>query len=87
VFKHRNKIGDKMDTIIEIEGVELTMLIRELVDQRKLNSPSETAKPYKLRVCIEGDTAKFKVNESTWSPPLGRLDPMCQAAQRRRIVT
>ena len=35
----------------------------------------------KIRVSLDGDVAKFKVNEHTWSPPCGHLDPMCEVAQ------
>lgn len=28
---------------------------------------------HKLRVWIDGDRVKFKVNEHTWSPPMGRI--------------
>lgn len=41
---------------------------------------------YKLRVTADGDTVKFKVNESTWTPPMGHLDPQCSKALRDRGV-
>jgi hypothetical protein len=67
-----------METIIEIEDADLTSFIYgQLGLQRQ--------EVYKLRVCIDGGTVKFKVNESTWSPPLGHLDPMCRAAARQRV--
>ncbi|AZS12590.1 HNH endonuclease [Mycobacterium phage DrLupo] len=28
---------------------------------------------HKLRVWIDGDRVKFKVNEHSWSPPMGRI--------------
>lgn len=69
-----------MDKIIEVEGQELQMLLKELV-ARELRGHWHN-KPYKLRVCIEGNGVKFKINESTWSPALGHLDPTCLEAER-----
>ena len=63
-----------MDTIIEIDGADLQALINVLTNNEV----------YKLRVHIYGDVAQFKVNEGIWSPSLGRLDPMCTAAQLHR---
>jgi hypothetical protein len=60
-----------MDTIIEIDGKELQALLAVL------KRPGCT----RLRVHTDGEHAKFKVNESVWSPPLGHLDPRCEAAQ------
>jgi hypothetical protein len=74
-------IGDKkMDKIIELTPSDLV----ELFGQMGL--AGIPGKVYKLRVCSDGDWVKFKVNESTWTPSLGKLDPMCQKAQRRRKV-
>lgn len=39
---------------------------------------------YALRVAIEGDSVKFKINQSGWSPPLGQLDPQSEEAHKRR---
>jgi hypothetical protein len=61
-----------MDKIIEINGTELQQLIYELTQNRKA---------YKLRVSVDGDTVKFKMNSGMWSPPMGHLDPECWAAQ------
>lgn len=52
-----------------IEGTDL----RQLLDS--LGVP-ETNRPYSLRVWQSSDrtVAKFKINQGTWSPPLGRID-------------
>jgi hypothetical protein len=68
-----------MDKVILLEGADIVGLLGTLQDLDK--RPSGL---YKLRVCIEGDTVKFKGNESVWSPPLGTLDPECREAQRRQ---
>jgi hypothetical protein len=36
-----------------------------------------------LRVAIEGDHVKFKINQGGWSPPMGRLDPLSDEAYKR----
>lgn len=33
-----------------------------------------------VRVCVDEGTLKLKVDQGTWSPPMGRRDPECQAA-------
>lgn len=33
-----------------------------------------------LRVCVDDGTLKLKVDQGTWSPPMGGMDPECQAA-------
>lgn len=39
-----------------------------------------------LRVTIDGDYAKFKVNQLGWSPPMGQLDPLCEDALDRAAI-
>ena len=69
-----------MDKIIELSANEVRQLLAEL---NHANSKSGFG-IRGLRVCIEGDTAKFKVNEWMWSPPMGHLDPACSEAERRQ---
>ncbi|AVD99661.1 hypothetical protein HWB51_gp043 [Mycobacterium phage Cuke] len=61
------KDGRAMDKIVDLSTSEATALLREL----------ELAKAqyglHKLAVCIDGPHVKFKVNEHTWSPPMGTL--------------
>jgi hypothetical protein len=61
--------------IIEIDGEELNSLLATL--------RSKKISPHKLRVTLDGDTVKFKVNEYMWSPPMGHRDPTCEVALRR----
>lgn len=53
-----------MDEFYEITGNELQQLYAELrfADKSGLR---------KLRVYVDGDSLKFKVNEFIWSPPFG----------------
>ncbi len=53
-----------MDEFYEITGSELQQLYAELrfADKSGLR---------KLRVYVDGDSLKFKVNEFIWSPPFG----------------
>lgn len=64
--------------IIQLTPAEARNLLAEL---QAADSKSNLRS---LRVCVEGDHAKFKVNEWIWSPPLGQLDPSCETAIRRR---
>lgn len=45
-------------------------------EARELASALHTAASgfgiHKMRVSVEGDRVKFKVNEGIWSPPMGR---------------
>ena len=50
--------------IISIEGKDLEMVQRMLCE-------GTIVPAYRLRVAIEDGQAKFKVNEGTWTPPLG----------------
>jgi hypothetical protein len=68
-----------MDKIIQLSAREVNDLLETLAAHKERGSL------YGLRVCLDGDYAKFKVNESTWSPPLGKLDPMCRQAARVRV--
>jgi hypothetical protein len=79
-LKHHNTIGDMMDKIIELAPSDLVELFGEM------GLAGIPGKVYKLRVCSDGNWVKFKVNESTWSAPLGHLDPKCRAAARQRRV-
>ena len=65
--------------IIQIEGSELKNLLENLKPEN-----TRARMIYKLRVSVEGDNVKFKVNESTWSPPLGELDPQSEYAVVQR---
>lgn len=56
-----------MDKMFVLEGFQLEQLITEL----KGNGVG--TKPYKLRIGIDGDRVKFKVNERMWSPPMGEI--------------
>lgn len=49
---------------ITMEGSDLEMVQRMLCEGTLVPA-------YRLRVAIEGGQAKFKVNEGTWTPPLG----------------
>jgi len=53
---------------IELTAQEARDLQAEL-NSADANSPGGIRK---LRVAIEGDRVKFKINEHTWSPPLGQ---------------
>lgn len=54
-----------MDEFYEITGSELQQLYAELrfADKSGLR---------KLRVYVDGDNLKIKVNEYVWSPPIGK---------------
>lgn len=54
-----------MDEFYEVTGVQLQELYAELrfADITGLR---------KLRVYVDGDNLKFKVNEYIWSPPYGK---------------
>lgn len=69
--------------IIQLSKEEVTQLLSELENARD-RGPSGL---WSLRVAQEGDSVKFKINEFTWSPPLGQLDPMCEEAHRRREMS
>lgn len=59
-----------MDKMYIIDGKELEQLLMEL------RGNGVGIKPNKLRIGIDGDYVKFKVNERIWSPPMGRVqDP------------
>lgn len=70
-----------MDKIIELSAHEARELLTQLasVENRKLL--------WHLRICMDGDWVKFKVNESTWTRAMGQLDPMCRRAARKRAET
>ena len=68
-----------MDTIIILDAVQA----RSLLDALKQTDKSVNGGGIRsLRVSIDDGGAKFKINGMTWSPPLGRLDPDCLAAER-----
>jgi hypothetical protein len=52
--------------IIVIDGVPLRLLLQELA--------AGPHPPATLRVWFDDGGAKFKLDNSTWSPPLGRVD-------------
>ena len=64
-----------MDTIIQLSPREVWSLFDALEEMQTSGISS-------LRVCVDGDNVKFKINERTWSPPMGTLDPNCQRAER-----
>lgn len=66
--------------IIQMNSREAKNLLSEL----KLADSEGRSGLWSLRVTVEGDQVKFKVNEWTWSIGMGRLDPMCEEAQRRK---
>lgn len=57
-----------MDGVVILTPSEAVSLLAEL------NSTMERRGLHSLRVWTDGTNAKFKVNEHTWSPPLGRAD-------------
>lgn len=62
--------------IINRDGVDINRL-RDLI-----NHAERTAAP--LRFCVDDGTLKVKVGQGTWSPPMGSLDPACEAAEWKR---
>lgn len=68
--------------IIQLSKSEAAQLLRELTNADK----DARSGLWSLRVAVEGDTVKFKINEFTWSPGIGKLDPMCEEAQHRRAI-
>lgn len=62
--------------IIELTGSEITELQNALNPE---NTRSGTV--YSVRVSVEGENVKFKVNGGMWSPPMGHLDPSSEYAQ------
>ena len=56
-----------MDKMYVIDGRQLEQLIMEL------QGNGVGIKANKLRIGIDGDRVKFKVNERMWSPPMGRV--------------
>jgi hypothetical protein len=71
-----------MDHIVLLTPFEVRQLLAELqmADSKGQNGIR------KLRVWSDGTTVKFKVNSNMWSPPMGKLDPECAAAQRVRDI-
>lgn len=47
---------------------------------------SALAQAHSLRVSIDDDGVKFKVNGGTWSPPMGFIDPDSEYAYENRPV-
>lgn len=67
-----------MDELARLEGADLDSfldLCQWMVDNREA--------VYRVRACVDEGTLKLKVGERTWTPPMGRMDPECQEAQRR----
>jgi hypothetical protein len=50
--------------VYKIDGTELKMLLEEIGFDEI----------HTLRVAVDGGGVKFKINQSTWSPPLGGED-------------
>jgi hypothetical protein len=67
-----------MDKIIEVLGADL----REVLNFFSDREPGRD-EVYRLRVAVDGESVKFKVNGGIWSPPLGHLDPTCEYALNR----
>lgn len=55
----------RSDSMIVMSPKETTDLLNTLRHTERMTGLR------KLRVMVEGDRVKFKVNENTWSPPLG----------------
>lgn len=69
-----------MDRIVIVKGDDLASLIDFM---EAITTGRERA--YQLRVTIDNDQVKLKVNGSTWTPGYGELDPECQSAATRDL--
>lgn len=58
-----------MDKFVELSASEVNDLLAEL----KLAEAKGLSGLYKLRVYMDDESVKFKVNEYTWSPPMGKM--------------
>lgn len=67
-----------MDRIVIVKGDDLASLVDFM---EAITTGRERA--YQLRVTIDGDQVKLKVNGSTWTPGYGELDPECREAVTR----
>ena len=54
-----------MDKFVELSAVEAQQLRDELL--------SVNLSLYKIRVYMDDNNVKFKVNEHMWSPPMGKM--------------
>ncbi len=61
--------GVSMDKIVIIEGDELDYFFTQMVWM------AGEGMAIRIRVAIDEGAFKFKVNERTWSRPIGRLAP------------
>lgn len=59
-----------MDEMVIFEGEELDALMRQL---EWIRDRKDAADLRRVRFALDGGL-KIKVNEHTWSPPLGRLE-------------
>jgi hypothetical protein len=58
-----------MEPIIQLSRAQALELLHMLTRVEKDHGI------YSLRVHVDGEHAKFKVNEYTWTPPMGELEP------------
>lgn len=56
------------------------ILIDSSTDLDELRNALNHSQAHRLRVTIDSDGVKFKVNGGMWSHPMGSLDPECDAA-------
>ena len=62
------------DDWADIDHKSPNMIVLESSTQLdQLRNALNNTGTHKLRVWIDGDCVKFKVNEHTWSPPMGRV--------------
>lgn len=74
-----------MDRVILLGRNQAHELLESLL-WHKENSASGL---YELRIAVDDgkeDTVKFKVNQSMWTPPIGKLDSACRKAARERVA-
>ena len=69
-----------MDEIIMLSNAEIEYL------QAALDQANHRFSINTVRVNTESGALKVKINGGCWSPPLGKLDPSCEAALRNSEV-
>lgn len=60
-----------MDKIIKVEDAELENLLHYF---SRITGDDRFRTPYRLRVCVDGNQVKFKVNEDMWTAGFGEVD-------------
>jgi hypothetical protein len=68
-----------MDRIVILEGQEL----KHFLDYMERITQAGTPAVYSLRVTVDGDQVKLKVNQATWTPGYGELAPESREAAGR----